>query len=155
VAKEIERKFLVSDSDWKGSNPIYICQGYLHRDDIKTVRVRVFDNTGLITIKANLDGASRDEFEYEIPVNDAKALLALCEKPLIEKYRRKIVHDEMLWEIDEFIGDNKGLIIAEIELESEIQSFSKPEWIGIEVTYDQRYYNSNLVALPFTKWPNN
>ncbi len=116
------------------------------------MRIRVAGELGYLTIKGATTGASRAEFEYEIPLVDAKQLLTLCDGPLIEKYRRKINYEGMLWEVDEFLGENQGLVVAEIELESESQVFAKPDWVGVEVTLDARYYNSNLSAHPFSKW---
>ncbi len=152
MALEIERKFLVVDDEWRAAPAVYFCQGYLNRTKERTVRIRVAGERGYITIKGATTGASRAEFEYEIPLADAKQLLALCDGPLIEKYRRKISYEGMLWEVDEFLGDNQGLVVAEIELESESQPFSKPDWAGVEVTADARYYNSNLSVHPFSKW---
>jgi adenylate cyclase len=152
MAIEIERKFLVVGDEWRDAPAVYFCQGYLSRSKERTVRIRVAGELGYLTIKGVTTGASRAEFEYEIPLADAKQLLALCDGPLIEKYRRKIRYEGMLWEVDEFLGENQGLVVAEIELESESQSFAKPEWVGVEVTQDQRYYNSNLSACPFSQW---
>lgn len=149
---EIERKFLVVGDTWRTAPAVYFCQGYLSRSKERTVRVRVAGELGYLTIKGATTGASRAEFEYEIPLEDAKQLLALCDGPLIEKYRRKISHEGMLWEVDEFLCENEGLVVAEIELESEAQAFTKPDWVGVEVTHDQRYYNSNLSAHPFSQW---
>jgi len=152
MAIEIERKFLVVGTAWRTESAIYFCQGYLNRSKERTVRVRVAGELGYLTIKGATTRASRVEFEYEIPLADARQLLALCEGPLIEKYRRKISYEGMLWEVDEFLGDNQGLVVAEIELESEAQSFTKPDWVGMEVTSDVRYYNSNLSGNPFSTW---
>lgn len=152
MAIEIERKFLVTDDQWRDAPAVYFCQGYLNRSKERTVRIRVAGERGFLTIKGANKGASRTEFEYEIPLADAKQLLTLCDGPLIEKYRRNIVHDKMLWEVDEFFGENLGLVVAEIELESEDQSFLKPDWVGEEVTEDARYYNSNLSSLPYNLW---
>src|SRR4051812_36156228 len=109
MAIEIERKFLVINNQWQDSPAVYFCQGYLSRSKERTVRIRVADNCGFLTIKGVNKGASRTEFEYEIPLDDAEQLLALCDGPLIEKYRRKIIHNGMLWEVDEFLGENSGL----------------------------------------------
>jgi adenylate cyclase len=150
MAIEIERKFLVVGDAWSAAPAVYFCQGYLNRSQERTVRVRVAGELGYITIKGATTGASRAEFEYEIPLEDAKQLLRLCDDPLIEKYRRKINYEGMLWEVDEFLGENQGLVVAEIELESESQTFAKPDWVGVEVTADIRYYNSNLSVCPFS-----
>ncbi len=152
MSLEIERKFLVVGDSWRSAAAVYYCQGYLNRDKARTVRVRVAGESGFLTIKGISQGATRAEFEYGIPLNDAKELLALCEMPLIEKYRRKISYEGMCWEVDEFLGENEGLVIAEIELEAEDQGFKKPEWVGDEVTQDSRYYNSNLSLHPFKHW---
>lgn len=152
MAIEIERKFLTQGDAWRSTPALYFCQGYLNRSKERTVRIRVADEQGFLTIKGANTGASRTEFEYEIPLGDAQQLLALCDGPLIEKYRRRITYAGMLWEVDEFLGDNEGLVVAEIELESESQTFAKPDWIGAEVTQDARYYNSNLSLSPFNSW---
>jgi adenylate cyclase len=107
----------------------------------------------MLTIKGRTVGATRAEWEYPIPMEDAHAFLdSLCEKPLIEKRRHRIPYAGMVWEVDEFLGENAGLVVAEIELESEHQEFSRPEWIGEEVTQDPRYFNANLLRHPYTKW---
>ena len=152
MAVEIERKFLVVGDAWRSATAVYYSQGYLNRDKARTVRVRIAGDQAFLTIKGITQGASRAEFEYTIPVEDAKALLAICEQPLIEKYRRKITYEGFVWEVDEFLGENFGLVVAEIELPSEDTQFPKPEWIGKEVTQDERYYNSNLSKCPFVRW---
>jgi CYTH domain-containing protein len=152
MGTEIERKFLVTGDSWKSADSTYYCQGYLNRDRERTVRVRIAGEKGILTIKGISTGASRQEFEYEVPLVDAKEMLELCEKPPIEKYRRVVQHAGMAWEVDEFLGDNEGLIVAEIELESETQSFEMPDWIGEEVTSDPRYFNSRLSINPFCNW---
>lgn len=122
-------------------------------DKERVVRIRIIEDKAYITIKGLSIGATRSEFEYEIPLNDAAVILnELCKKPIIEKYRYRINFGNSIWEVDEFIGLNAGLIIAEIELEHENQTFDIPDWIGKEVTGDPRYYNSNLISNPFTKW---
>ena len=150
---EIERKFLVRNDQWRSlAEPVYYCQGYLNSDKHRTVRVRVAGETAQLTIKGLSKGAIRAEFEYAIPVEDAKQLLEMCEQPLVEKYRRKIPIDKLIWEVDEFLGANEGLVLAEVELESEDQAISLPDWVGEEVTGDSRYFNSNLVQQPFESW---
>ena len=151
---EIERKFLLTSTSWKQLAPgKSYRQGYLNSTKERTVRVRTIDDKGFLTIKGISVGATRVEYEYEIPVADAQHLLDdLCEKPLIEKNRYKITHAGFVWEVDEFFGENMGLIVAEIELESEDQSFEKPEWVGEEVTGDPRYFNSSLIKEPYTQW---
>lgn len=152
MAIEIERKFLVQGDAWRKAPAIYYSQGYLSRIKERTVRVRIAGEEAFLTIKGISAGASRAEFEYPIPVWDARELLALCEQPLIEKYRRKILHEGFMWEVDEFLGENQGLVVAEIELPAEDAYFDKPEWIGAEVTQDVRYYNSNLSREPYSSW---
>ena len=152
MAKEIERKFLLKNDSWPRENVMKYRQGYLNSARERTVRVRIAGDKGYLTIKGIRVGASRPEFEYEIPVEDAEILLDLCEKPLIEKNRYRVVEGDFTWEIDEFFGENRGLIIAEIELEHEEQEFSIPDWIGKEVTDDPRYYNASLIKNPYKTW---
>lgn len=154
MAKEIERKFLVTNQDWKKeATGILYRQGYLSSVKERTVRVRIINDKAFITVKGANSGITRLEFEYEIPLDDATVMLdTLVEKPIIEKKRYKIKQGSLTWEIDEFLGDNAGLIVAEIELANEQQTFTKPAWIGQEVSDDQRYYNSNLVLNPYKNW---
>ncbi len=151
---EIERKFLLAGDGWRTlGEPVLLRQGYLSSDPERTVRVRTEGGVGTITIKGRNVGATRGEWEYEIPLADAGELLErLCEQPLVEKYRRRIEFGGNVWEVDEFIGANQGLVVAEIELASEDQGFDKPEWIGQEVTGERRYYNSSLIRMPFSSW---
>ena len=154
MAKEIERKFLVRGNTWRGQDGgKRYRQGYLSTVKERTVRVRTTGDKGFITIKGMSVGATRSEYEYEIPLVDANEMLdRLCERPLIEKTRYRVSHEGLAWEIDEFEGDNRGLIIAEVELKDETQSVTLPGWIGQEVTGDHRYFNANLVANPFSQW---
>ena len=154
MAKEIERKFLVTGDAWRAQAPgTRYRQGYLSTIKERTVRVRTVDDKGFLTIKGVSVGATRSEYEYEIPAADANEMLDdLCEKPIIEKNRYKIPIGDVIWEVDEFFGVNDGLIVAEVELQSEDQSFAKPEWIGKEVTGDPKYFNANLIARPFSIW---
>ncbi len=152
MGTEIERKFMVKEGDWRKQKAAKYRQGYLSTVKERTVRVRTVEDKGYLTIKGIAIGASRMEFEYEIPRQDADTLLEICEKPLIEKNRYKIMHGGFVWEVDEFFGENQGLIVAEIELASEDQNFSKPDWVGKEVTGDSRYFNANLIKNPYTKW---
>ncbi|MGD1992351.1 MAG: CYTH domain-containing protein [Anaerolineae bacterium] len=154
MGKEIERKFLVDkDGDWRKAEGIHYRQGYLNTDKERIVRVRTIGQQGFLTIKGLTVGASRLEFEYEIPVSHAEQMLdELCERPLIEKNRHVVRHQGMLWEVDEFLGENAGLILAEVELESEGQGFETPDWVIEDVTGDPRYFNSNLVQNPYTTW---
>ena len=152
MAREIERKFLTKGSAWRRAGAMRLRQGYLSTAKGRTVRVRIAGDKAYLTIKGMAVGATRPEFEYEIPCEDAKELLNLCEMPLIEKDRYRVEEGGVVWEIDEFLGENRGLIIAEVELESEDQPFTKPDWVGEEVTGDPRYFNSNLIKKPYTKW---
>lgn len=154
MGTETERKYLVKSDEWKslGTKNFYQ-QGYLLIAKSKTIRVRTIGDSGFLTIKGASIGISRSEFEYEIPVLEAKLILeTLCEKPIIEKFRTRIEINEMVWEVDEFIGANEGLVIAEIELVNEEQKFNLPNWIGEEVTGNYKYNNSYLVKNPFSKW---
>ncbi|MDZ8120453.1 CYTH domain-containing protein [Pontiella agarivorans] len=153
MAVEIERKFLVVSDAWKSSVvESSICrQGYLVTDPKKTVRVRVMGDQGFLTVKGATDGFSRMEFEYEIDLADANYMLMLCEQ-LVEKTRHYIEHDGLTWELDVFEGLNAGLVMAEVELESETQHFEKPVWAGEEVSEDERYFNGYLSKHPFSQW---
>ena len=152
MGKEIERKFLVKGSPWRNARGTRYRQGYLNSAKERNVRVRTVEDKAYLTIKGITVKASRLEFEYEIPFQDANTLLEICEKPLIEKNRYKVEERGFIWEIDEFFGENQGLIVAEVELEGEDQEFPKPDWVGEEVTGDPRYFNSNLIKNPYTKW---
>jgi len=149
---EIERKFLVSGDGWKTVEPIPLRQGYLNTDESRTVRVRTAGMNAFLTIKGITTNVSREEFEYLIPIEDAERLLLLCSNSIVEKQRYVFSIGDLVWEIDEFSGENKGLVVAEVELESETQSIELPEWIGEEVSGDLRYYNSSLAIKPFSKW---
>ncbi len=155
MAREIEKKFLV-DGDFKAhvSTEMRITQGYLSSVPERTVRVRVKGDKGFITIKGigNKSGASRYEWEKEIPVSEVKELLEICEPGVIDKTRYVVNFGGLSFEVDEFYGDNEGLTVAEVELESEDQSFEKPEWLGEEVTGDVKYYNSMLMKNPYKNW---
>jgi len=154
MGTEIERKFLLTGNGWrKLAIGTRYRQGYLNSNKERTVRVRTCNGRGFLTIKGISVGAVRMEFEYDIPVEDAEVMLdQLCEKPLIEKDRYKINFGGFTWEVDEFFGENEGLVIAEIELEREDQPFEKPKWIGEEVTGDPRYFNSSLIKTPYSTW---
>ncbi len=153
MGKEIERKYLVRNNQWKNlAQGLVYRQGYIPTTGKQTVRVRVAGEQGYLTIKGENIGQTRSEFEYPIPVEDAEAMLAtLCDRPLIEKTRYKIPIGDLVWEIDEFMGENTGLVIAEIELQSETQQIELPEWIERQVT-DPKYYNSNLAKHPYSHW---
>jgi adenylate cyclase len=154
VSLEIERKFLVRGERWKTlGEGVLLRQGYLSSQPDRTVRVRIEGGSAMLTIKGRTVGATRSEWEYPIPLEDANDFLdELCEKPVIEKFRYRIHHDGMLWEVDEFLGDNAGLVVAEIELETEDQVFSRPAWVGEEVTHEARYFNANLLRHPYKTW---
>ena len=156
MAKEIERKFLVAHQAWRESvNTIHVYrQGYLSYDSERTVRVRATEVTGYLTIKGITEGLTRDEFEYEIPLADALALLQLCERPAIEKKRYIVPNGAHVWEVDVFEGVNEGLVVAEIELGSEDEAFDKPNWLVNEVSGDRKYSNSALNLHPFKDWSN-
>lgn len=154
MAKEIERKFLVTGDAWRGgATGTRYRQGYLSLEPERTVRVRIEGTRARLTVKGRSRGATRDEFEYDIPPADAEQMLdRLCGKPLIEKTRYKIPYRGRTWEIDVFEGDNAGLIVAEVELESEEEKIDLPPWVSREVTDDPRYYNSSLSTTPFKRW---
>ncbi|WP_405412000.1 CYTH domain-containing protein [Maribacter sp. Asnod1-A12] len=153
---EIERKFLVKSDDYKSeaTSKTRIVQGFLNRDPSRTVRIRIKGDAGFITVKgkSNATGTSRFEWEKEISVEEADALLKLCEKGILDKYRYEINVGNHVYEVDEFFGENEGLTIAEIELNDENESFQKPTWLGVEVTGEVKYYNSQLSEHPFKNW---
>jgi adenylate cyclase len=158
---EIERKFLLVDDAWRAAahKVVPMAQGYLN--DLAmvesgamqtSVRVRVEGESAFLNIKSREAGPSRQEFEYEIPLADARALLALCVGGRIDKHRHYVQHAGHLWEIDEFHGDNAGLVVAEIELGSVDEAFARPDWLGVEATHAQRYYNLALASRPYSQW---
>lgn len=152
---EIERKFLVDHQKWDAvAKPAgtHYRQGYILSEEKRTVRVRITDTSGYITFKGASGGISRSEFEYEIPLTDGAALLDGFAETEVEKIRYRITFAEKLWEVDVFSGDNKGLIVAEIELQHEDEEFKLPDWIGPEVSDDARYYNSSLSLFPYKNW---
>ncbi len=154
MPKEIERKFLVTSNEYKSlGKGEYIHQGFLSTVKDRVVRVRIKGEKAWLTIKGISHGASRAEFEYEIPFTDARFMLEnLCEKPTIEKHRYLVPFAGFNWEVDEFHGENDGLVVAEIELPAEDTVFDLPAWVGEEVTSDARYYNANLVKNPYKNW---
>jgi len=154
MAKEIERKFLVKDNRWKkDATGVSFRQGYLSSKIDCVVRVRMEGEEACLTIKGKNKGLTRLEFEYSIPISEANEMLNnLCNSPLIDKTRYHVKYEGLLWEIDEFKGDNRGLIVAEVELNSEDQEVVKPDWIGEEVSMDPKYYNINLVKNPYCNW---
>jgi len=155
MAIEIERKFLVDHEQWRLLNKPegkHYRQGYILSDDIKTIRVRVTDEFGYMTIKGKTKGISRLEYEYTIPVNEGVELLNNFAVSELEKIRYCINYEGKVWEVDEFLGENQGLLVAEIELEDEAETFMLPPWITVEVTGDKKYYNSALSIEPFNTW---
>ena len=156
MALEIEKKFLLKDDSWRDAveRSLAMKQAYLGGDGV-SVRVRFEGDQARLNIKQMRVGASRDEFEYTIPLADARRLMELANGGGTEKTRHYVHHAGMLWEIDEFLGENAGLVVAEIELEDENQTFEKPEWLGEEVTADERYYNVALARSPYSKWKSN
>ncbi len=151
---EIERKFLIKNGNWKkhANSGVIIRQGYLNAHKERTVRVRIKGKKAYLTVKGKTVNATRPEYEYEIPLQDAENMLELCEQPIIEKIRYEIFLGKLTWEIDEFLGINEGLTLAEVELEEVTQQIDIPEWCGEEVTTDSRYYNSNLIKFPYVEW---
>lgn len=154
---EIERKFLVRGDEWRTDTPKRYRQGYLTRDRERSVRVRLIEDKGgergFLTVKGVSRGAARAEYEYAIPPTDAREMLdSLCLRPLIEKARHRVHYGGLLWEIDEFFGDNAGLIMAEVELKDEAQEVPMPPWIDREVTGNPNYFNSNLSRHPYREW---
>lgn len=154
MPKEIERKFLTTSESWRANTnkAIAIKQGYLNSAPGRTVRVRIAGDQGYLTIKGRSVGITRPEFEYEIPVVDALEMMGLCEQPVIEKTRYLVTEYGKTWEVDVFTGANDGLILAEIELDSEAEEFVLPAWAGEEVSTDARYFNSSLIRMPFGDW---
>lgn len=158
MAIEVEHKFLLANNDWRKqvSHSVKYRQGYLSSLATNSIRVRVSDSQAWLNIKSATIGNQRFEYEYEIPMQDADEIITnLCKRPLIEKTRHFVAHDKHLWEIDEFDGDNEGLIVAEIELSKPYEVYVKPSWVGQEVTHDLRYYNNNLVIHPYSEWRDN
>ncbi len=151
---EIERKFLLANDDWRMlAKGVCYRQGYLYENRESVVRIRTIKDKGYLTLKWKTTGITRAEYEYEIPQQDCIEMLKrVAQKSIIEKYRYIIEYKGFVWEIDEFSGENQGLIVAEVELDSENQKFTKPEWVGREVTDDPRYFNSNLINHPYKKW---
>ena len=154
MGKEIERKYLLRNDAWReGAQGLHFRQGYLSTEPERTVRVRQVGQRGLLTVKGLTRGITRAEFEYDIPLADAARLLdELCLRPLIEKTRYRVQHGGLTWEIDEFHGENAGLVVAEVELEREDQEVPLPDWVGKEVSGDSRYFNSNLAVHPYSQW---
>ena len=157
MAIEIEHKFLLANDAWRTlvEKSVKYKQGYLSSQPTSSIRVRIADTHAWLNIKSATIGTQRLEFEYEIPLLDGNEIItALCGKPLIEKTRHFVPYEGNLWEIDEFEGANLGLIVAEVELAEVGQEFTKPNWLGEEVTQDLRYYNNNLAVTPYNNWSN-
>ena len=155
MATEIERKFLLRNDNWRKDvdSSVAIRQGYLAGTEKASVRVRIAGDRANINIKSATLDVTRKEYEYEIPLNEANELLdTLCEGPLIEKTRYHVHHGSHLWEIDDFIGDNQGLVVAEVELDDVDENYERPDWLGEEVSDDPRYYNVCLVRHPYKDW---
>jgi len=154
MAIEIERTFLVVNDDWRhNARGIHYRQGYLTIDPERTVRVRIAGDEAFVTIKGKTEGIARSEYEYPIPVEEAAQLLdGLCLKPLIEKIRYRVEYRGHIWEVDQFLGENSGLILAEVELEASDAPVELPPWAGREVSADPRYYNASLSRTPYRSW---
>ena len=162
MGTEIERKYLVKKAEWRShlqelqkTSPDIgekYCQGYIPTSNGTTVRLRIVGSQGYLTIKSKTQGYTRSEFEYPIPLTDAEQMLTtLCSKPLIEKIRYKLKQSDLTWEVDDFLGENEGLMIAEVELKSEKQQIDLPHWIDREVN-DKKYFNSSLIKYPYSQW---
>ena len=150
---EIERRFVVDSDAWRGLAPaVQYRQGYLSVEKERTVRVRVVGEQAWLTLKGNISDVSRHEFEYAIPLADAQTIMAAMCPMVVDKLRHRIEHGGFVWEVDEFFGDNAGLVLAEIELPDEDTPFAKPAWVGEEVTHDGRYTNAYLSKQPYTRW---
>lgn len=155
MATEIERKFLLASDDWRAEveESMRLTQGYLSRGQQSAVRVRIKGDTAQLNIKHTIDGISRLEYEYPLPLTDAQEILErVALRPLIDKTRHHVHRGQHLWEIDEFYGENAGLIVAEIELNDPDEVFERPSWLGKEVSDDVRYYNSRLSECPYSQW---
>lgn len=154
MGQEIERKFLVNREKWQAPDEgCYFRQGYLSTHPHCIIRIRITGDQAYLTLKGKSKGLVRPEFEYSIPLSDAQQILEeLHQGPLIEKVRYRLTHHNLVWEVDEFLGDNTGLILAEVELSDPLQPVDLPQWIDQEVTDDARYYNSNLINHPYRQW---
>jgi adenylate cyclase len=154
MGREIERKFLLRDDSWRSaiSRSLTLQQAYLGAHGRASVRVRIADSHATLNIKSRTLGISRDEYEYEIPLNDARELLSLCAGAPVTKTRHLVIHAGHSWEIDEFDGANAGLVVAEIELDDPGENFARPSWLGAEVSMDPRYYNAALARSPYCEW---
>ena len=155
MATEIERKFLILNDNWRkeADDGVHMIQGYMGSNEKSSIRIRVNGERANLNIKSKTIGIQRSEYDYDIPLDEAKEMLdALCDTPLIEKTRYHVMHDGHKWEIDVFAGDNEGLVVAELELSSPDEEFSMPDWAGKDVSEDPRYYNICLVTNPYKNW---
>jgi adenylate cyclase len=155
MGTEIERKFLLKDESWRSEvgHSIDIVQGYLANTERASIRVRLSGSAASLNIKSMTLGTVRSEFDFPIPAADARVLLdTLCQRPLVQKTRHHVAHDGRIFEIDEFRGENQGLVVAELELPEDTRDFPRPPWLGEDVTEDPRYYNINLAARPYVTW---
>ena len=155
MATEIERKFLILNDNWRkeADDGVHMIQGYMGSNEKSSIRIRVNGERANLNIKSKTIGIQRSEYDYDIPLDEAKEMLdALCDTPLIEKTRYHVMHDGHEWEIDVFAGDNEGLVVAELELSSPDEEFSMPDWAGKDVSEDPRYYNICLVTNPYKNW---
>jgi adenylate cyclase len=155
MSTEIERKFLLENDSWRkdADEGLYMVQGYMGSNEKSSIRIRINGDTANLNIKSKTIGIQRSEYDYPIPIDEAKEILeSLCDKPFIEKTRFHVMHDGHEWEIDVFAGDNEGLIVAELELDSVDENFTLPDWVGEDVSEDPRYYNICLVSHPFKDW---
>ena len=155
MATEIEHKFLIVNDDWRkdADEGTYMVQGYMGSNEQSSIRIRINGDSANLNIKSKTIGIQRSEYDYPIPVDEAKEMLeSLCDRPFIEKTRFHVMHDGHEWEIDVFAGDNEGLIVAELELSSIDENFSLPDWVGKDVSDDPRYYNICLVTNPYKDW---
>jgi len=152
---EIERKFLITNDNWRkdADAGTYMVQAYMSSNEKSSIRIRIIGDAANLNIKSKTLGIERSEFEYPIPINEAKEMLdSLCDRPYIEKTRFHVMHDSHQWEIDVFTGENEGLIVAELELGSADEQFTLPDWVGNDVSDDPRYYNICLVSHPYKDW---
>lgn len=155
MATEIERKFLIINDDWRkdADEGIYMIQGYMGSNEKSSIRIRINGNSANLNIKSKTIGIQRSEYDYPLSIDEAREMLeSLCDRPFIEKTRFHVMHDGHEWEIDVFAGDNEGLIVAELELDSADAKFTLPDWIGEDVSDDPRYYNICLVTHPYKDW---
>ena len=155
MGTEIEKKYLIVNDDWckNADDGIYMVQGYMGTNEKSSIRIRIHGDTANLNIKSSTIGITRSEYDYPVPVDEAKEILeTLCDRPYIEKTRFHVMHEGHEWEIDVFAGDNDGLIVAEVELDSLDEEFALPDWAGDDVSDDPRYYNVCLVTHPYKDW---